>query len=79
MRVPTRRCCEHKRDEELFLEVSEEVLHHGVVVAPDFAGHGLKRASTLEEVPPGKMLALESLVRVHQWLLAGLTADQSLP
>lgn len=49
-----------------FLEVSEEALDEGVVEAVAFARHGLFRSGCVEEVSPGDMLVLESLIRVHQ-------------
>lgn len=47
--------------EELFLQVAEEVLHDGVVVAVGFAGHRMDRARVLQELAPGGVLVLESL------------------
>ena len=56
--------------EELFLEVSEEVLHHRVVVAVAFAGHRLDGAGVSRRARQDNVLVLEALVRMHQRLLA---------
>lgn len=51
--------------EHLFLQVSEEVFHDGVVQAVALARHGLGHAGVAEEFLPAGVLVLESLVRMH--------------
>ena len=64
--------------EQLFLEVSEEVLHHCVVVAVALAGHRLDRAGTLQKRPPGGVVVLESLVRILERLLTMLETGEGV-
>ena len=61
--------------EKFFSKVSEETLHNGVVVAVGFAGHRLNRAGVVQEQAPGRVLILESLVRMHEGFLPLLKRD----
>ena len=64
------------RVDELFLEVAEEVLHHGVVVAVALAEHRLNRTGILQKDAPGDVLVLETLVRMQERLLSVLERCQ---
>lgn len=46
-------------------QVSEEVLHDRIVVAVGFTRHRLDTAVVTDQVTPGGMLVLESLIGVH--------------
>lgn len=51
--------------EHFGFEVGEEVFHDGVVVAVAFTGHGLNAVNGSDEVTPGIMAVMESLIRVN--------------